>query len=112
VPSLQKKLRPDQRDGIVCLRGLFDADWVTLLRESIDEDKANPSGLVKSNNEEGATGNFFSDTFIWHHINGFKRAVFDSPGAEITVTLMSAKKINVIFNQILVKEPGTSTRTL
>jgi len=101
-----------RRDGIVCLRGLFDADWVTLLRESIEADKANPSGLVKSINEDGATGNFFSDTFIWHHIDGFKRAVFNSPGAEIAGTLMGANKINVIFDQILVKEPGTSTRTL
>ena len=63
-----------QRDGIVCLRGLFDAEWITLLRDSIEADKANPSGLVKSINEDGATGNFFSDTFIWHHIDGFKRA--------------------------------------
>ena len=66
-----------RRDGIVCLRGLFDADWVSSLRASIEASKANPSGMVKNINDEGATGDFFGDTFVWHHIEGFKRAVFD-----------------------------------
>lgn len=101
-----------RRDGIVCLRGLFDAEWVERLRACIEEDKANPSGMVKNINEEGATGDFFGDTFVWHHIDGFRRAVFESPGAKIAGALMGSAKINIIFDQILVKEPETSTRTL
>lgn len=101
-----------RRDGIVCLRGLFDADWVEFLRARIEEDKANPSGMVKNINAEGATGDFFGDTFVCHHIEGFKRAVFEAPGARAAGALMGARKVNLIFDQILVKEPATSTRTL
>lgn len=111
-PITEQEIETYQRDGIVCLRGLFDDDWVNILRESIEADKANPSNMMKSINAEGATGNFFSDTFVSHHIDGFKRAVFDSPGARIAGALMRAQKINLIFDQILVKEPGTSTPTL
>ena len=58
-----------RRDGIVCLRGLFDADWVAFLRARIEEDKANPSGMVKNINAEGATGFFFAPMlgFSLHH---------------------------------------------
>ncbi len=111
-PITEAEIETYQRDGIVCLRGLFDPDWVEHLRACIEEDKANPSGMVKDINEEGGTGEFFGDTFVWHHIPGFKQAVFEGPGAAIAGALMQSTKINVIFDQILVKEPGTSTRTL
>lgn len=115
-PKLTRAITPEeietyQRDGIVCLRGLFNADWVALLRGCIEEDRRTPSPMAKNINAEGATGDFFSDTFLWHHIDGFRRAVFEGPGAPAAAVMRSAKA-NVIFDQILVKEPGTSTRTL
>ena len=101
-----------QTDGIVCLRGLFDSDWVDFLRARVEEDIADPSGMVKNINAEGATGEFFGDTFVCHHNTGFMKAVFDSPGAAIAGGCMGADKVNLIFDQILVKEPGTTTPTI
>lgn len=108
----QDEIETFQRDGIVCLRGLFDADWVAHLREWVDHAKASPSRLAKNINEVGATGSFSSDTFLSHHHEGFRRAVFEAPGARVAGALMGAAKINLIFDQMLVKEPGASTRTL
>ena len=101
-----------RRDGIVCLRGMFDASWVERLREAIEADKAQPSRMAKNVNEDGGTGDFFSDTFVWRAQKGFLDTVMNGPGAAIAGGVMGASKVNLIFDQILVKEPGTSTRTL
>ena len=111
-PITDEEIETYRRDGIVCLRGLFDSDWVEFLRSRVAEDQANPSGMVKNINQAGATGDFFGDTFVCHHNAGFRQAVFDSPAADLAATLFDAEKVNLIFDQILVKEPGTSTRTL
>jgi ectoine hydroxylase-related dioxygenase (phytanoyl-CoA dioxygenase family) len=101
-----------QDDGIVCLRGLFDADWVRELQGLVDQDMQSPSDMVKNINAEGATGFFFGDTFVCHHLHGFRRAVFDSPAPRVMAALFRSAKVNLLFDQILVKEPRTSTPTL
>lgn len=111
-PVSDAEIAAFQEDGVVCLRGFFDRYWIDDLRALIDEDIANPSGMVKNINADGASGNFFGDTFVCHHLDGFKRAVFDSPAARLAATVMRSKKANLIFDQILVKEPNTSTPTV
>ena len=101
-----------EQDGVVCLRQLFDPDWVAYLREQVDLDMAAPSSMVKDVNAADATGNFFGDSFVSHNIEGFKKALRHSPLAEIAGTVLRASKANLIFDQILVKEPSTSTETL
>lgn len=99
-------------DGVVCLRRCFDPEWVDLLRELIEQDMRHPSGMVKNINEAGGSGFFFGDTFVCHHLAGFNRVVFDSPAASLMARLFDADKVNLLFDQILVKEPRTSTRTV
>lgn len=100
------------RDGIVCLRGLFDADWVERLQHLVDEDMCSPSDMVKNINAADASGFFFGDTFVCHHLPGFRAAVLDSPAARTMAELWGSSKATLLFDQILVKEPRTSTPTL
>jgi ectoine hydroxylase-related dioxygenase (phytanoyl-CoA dioxygenase family) len=111
-PITEAEIETFAADGVVCLRGLFDSDWVDYLREQVDADIGSPSGMVKNVNAAGATGNFFGDTFVSHNIDGFKKAAFASPLAEIAGRILGASKANLIFDQILVKEPNTSTKTV
>ena len=71
-----------------------------------------PSVTMKNINAKGASGFFFGDTFVCHHQHGFWRAVFDSPAAPTMASLFRSRKMNLLFDQILVKEPRTSTPTL
>ncbi len=100
-----------RRDGIVCLRGLFDADWVALLRELVERDMQSPSDMFKNINETDATGFFFGDTFVWQHIPEFREFIFESPAAEAVAQLIGSQRLNLVFDQILAKEPNTSSRT-
>lgn len=101
-----------RRDGVVCIRQCFDAHWVAELQALVEEDMRHPSGMVKNINAEGASGFFFGDTFVCHHQEGFRRAVFESPAGELMADLFGATKVNLLFDQILVKEPLTSTPTV
>jgi ectoine hydroxylase-related dioxygenase (phytanoyl-CoA dioxygenase family) len=111
-PPSDAEVETYRRDGIVCLRGLFDRIWVEELRDLIERDIAQPSGMVKDINESGASGFFFGDTFVAHHIEGFWRVVHESPAADAIGALLGSEKLNLIFDQILVKEPKTSSRTV
>jgi len=101
-----------ERDGVVCLRGVLDTDWISYLRDLLEQDKAAPSGMVKDINAKDSKGEFFGDTFVWQHVEGFRRAIFESPMAAIAATLTRSAKVNLIFDQILIKEPQSTTPTV
>jgi hypothetical protein len=62
------------RDGVVCLRDLFDAAWVERLRAAVEHDLAAP-GPNATNFAEGSTaGKFFGDMFMWKHDPEFRAA--------------------------------------
>jgi ectoine hydroxylase-related dioxygenase (phytanoyl-CoA dioxygenase family) len=101
-----------ETDGIVCLRGLFSADWVDRMRAAAESGMSNPGALhAELADEHGQQGRFFHDTFIWRQLEGCRDYVFNSPAARIAGQLMSATKINIFFDQWLIKEPGTTTKT-
>lgn len=101
-----------ERDGVVCLRGILDGEWVAYLRDLLEADKAASSGMVKDINAKGATGEFFGDTFVWQHVDGFHKAIFESPMAAAAAALTRSTKVNLIFDQVLIKEPRTTTPTV
>ncbi|SLN66828.1 phytanoyl-CoA dioxygenase family protein [Oceanibacterium hippocampi] len=107
----EQEIAAYREDGVVCLRKMFDAEWVEYLREAIQKDIARP-GKLKRDVNRGGTGEFFSDTFVWKNIEDFEAFIFDSPSGEIAASLFGAEKVNMLFDQILIKEPGTSTGTL
>ncbi len=107
----EQEIRTYEEDGIVLLKGMFDADWVDRLRALVDEDMAKPGKLCQELTQEGNPGRFFFDTFMWTYNDGFKEAVFKSPAAQIAASAMRSDKVNIFFDQLLIKEPGTTERT-
>ncbi len=78
-----EEIQTYRRDGVVLVRGLIDADWITELQQLVDQNIVQPSRMVRDINEPGGTGNFFGDTFVCHHIAGFRSFIFDSPAADV-----------------------------
>ena len=98
-------------DGVVCLRQFFDTNTVELLQEIAEENILNPSPMA-IDASQGGTGRFFGDTFVWAHHPHLKEFVWRSPAADMAKEILQSNKINVIFDQFLIKATGTSTPTL
>ncbi len=107
----EEEIRTYEQDGIVCLRQFYDADTVKRLQEAAEADMAAPSKMLVDATRDG-DGRFFGDTFVWQHLDELRDFVFESPSADIAAQLMRAKKVNLLFDQFLIKMPGTSTPTL
>lgn len=98
-------------DGVVCLRQMFDAEWVAFLRDAVEADLAAPGALHNDITRDGS-GSFRSDTFVWANIPAFRKFMTESPAPQITAAVMGSDKVNLLFDQILSKEPATSTETM
>lgn len=100
-----------ERDGIVCLRGMFDRDWVTYMRDWVGRAVAAPGPYGEEYGATDGGGRFFGDLDIARRHEGFRKFVHDSPAAEIAGRVMKSTKANFFYDQLLVKEPGTAERT-
>ena len=83
-----EEIQTYRRDGVVLVRELVDPNWVGELQELVDQNIVQPSTMVRDINESGSTGNFFGDTFVCHHITGFRSFIFDSPAADVVSACM------------------------
>lgn len=99
------------RDGVVHLPGLFDADWIARLNAAIDRDMAKPSAMACDFNAPGTPGRFFGDMFMWTWDADFRAVIFDSPAPAIAAALMGAEHVHFFYDQLFVKEPGTTKPT-
>lgn len=107
------EIRSFQEDGIVCLRGLFGPDEVERLREAAEESlSVPPSDLVLEIAElRNKEGRFFFDTFVWLRNEICRDFVLQSSAAAVAGQLMGSSKSNILFDQWLIKEPGTEVET-
>ncbi|MGE0724129.1 MAG: phytanoyl-CoA dioxygenase family protein [Alphaproteobacteria bacterium] len=100
-----------EADGIVCLRGQFDADWIAFMGAAVDVAMAAPGPHAEDYTPPGKPGRFFGDLDLWRRHEDFRRFVFESPAAEIAARVMRSTRANFLYDQLLVKEPLTEERT-
>ncbi|MCG8694078.1 MAG: phytanoyl-CoA dioxygenase family protein [Minwuiales bacterium] len=100
-----------ERDGAVCLRGLFGPEWLDLLARGVARNMAEPGRYARHYTGEGDPGLFFGDYCNWDRIPEYRTFAFESPAAAIAGRLMRSRKVNFFHEHVLVKEPGTADRT-
>lgn len=103
-PVTQDHIDTYARDGVVCVRGMFDQSWIDLLRPEAERIRDMPE-------EEKNKGNLFGGKHLWHSQEAFRRYAFESPAAEIVGRIMQSQSIRFFFDQIWTKEPGSTNRT-
>ncbi len=99
------------RDGAVVLRGLLTEDEVARLRAGVDAVIAAPSPAAVTDGEPGAPGTFFEDFCTWQHVPDFEQVIRESALAAAAGRLMRSREVRMFHDHILVKEPGTTTKT-
>lgn len=100
-----------ERDGVVCLRGVFDAAWIEELRLGVEDAAAAPGPHAEVYTAPGEPGRFWGDLDLWQRLPRFRRFVLESPAAEIAARVMGSATATFFYDQLLVKEPGTRERT-
>lgn len=99
------------RDGVVCLREMFDHGWIERMRVAVDDAIANP-GPMSLSLDQGLGGTFHGDSFVWTWQDDFRAFVFDSPAAAIAQQVLGAEeRVTLFFDTLLVKEPGSQAVT-
>ena len=109
APISDEEVASFWRDGALCLRGLFGTEWVEHMREAVEEDLAHPGPLAREYGKNG--GRFLGDIGAWAVKPGLRRFVEESPAAEIAARLLKSHKVNFLYDQLFVKEPGTAAIT-
>lgn len=100
-----------QRDGAVCLRSVFDTEWLDSLAEGVRKNFADPGPSSTQYTPEGKPGGFYDDYCNWERIDEYRRFIFDSPAAAIVAKLLQSEEVRIFHEHVLVKEPGTLEET-
>lgn len=98
-----------RQDGVVCLRGMFDSDWVNLLLRACRECIADPDnngyrGLARS------TG-FTSLKWPSRFNDDIRRFFYESPIAELIAAVIGATEMRFFNDQIFAKDAGVEQKT-
>lgn len=103
----EEEVQAYERDGAVCLRGVFAPEWLALLARGVERNLAEPGPFAKRYTPAGAPGLFFGDYCNWRRIPEYREFLLGSPAAAVAGRLMGARKVNLFHEHVLVKEPGT-----
>jgi ectoine hydroxylase-related dioxygenase (phytanoyl-CoA dioxygenase family) len=98
-----------ERDGAAVVRGVVPGDWIGRMREAIDAEMAGASPTAAEYGREA--GRFYGDFFLWLRNARFRDFAFDSPLPALAARAMRSATVNLLYDQLFVKEPGSSERT-
>ena len=97
------------RDGAAVVRGVVPQDWIERMREAIAVELAGASPTAA---EYGRTaGRFYGDVFPWLRNPEFQEFAVSSPLPGLAATLLESDRVNLFYDQLFVKEPGSVERT-
>lgn len=98
--------------GAIRLRNAFDRHWIDSLRDGIEQVLSGAASALRDEfTPSGKDGRFVSELFAWTRSAVFEDFVRHSPAASIAGGILGSRKVNLLFDQILVKEPKTGDRT-
>lgn len=101
-----------QRDGVVVLRNLINAEWLELLAAGIEQNVREPSRRTTNYvNDPGANAHFFYDAHTVGEIGAFDRLMLESPMGEAAASLMGSTTAIAFYISVFVRSQGTRNRT-
>lgn len=91
------------RDGAVCLRNIFDQDWIKVLKEETVRIAGDPlaAGLLPHG----------GDKHMCRVSDVFRHYIFESPAAEATAHALRSREVRFFYDQLFLKEPVAAPST-
>ncbi len=96
-------------DGATVLRDVISPEWRERLAAAIERDIAEPGPFDHSYDVAG--GRFHGNLRVWQDDADFAAFCLDSPAVEIAQTFLRATRLNLLYDQLFVKEAGADHRT-
>lgn len=100
-----------ERDGAVCLRGMFGEEWLDYLAGAIEEAMSGSGPYTKTQSNPDDPGFYFSDYWASKRVERLEYFALNSPAAEIAASLVRSVRANFFFDAVWVKEPRTAQRS-
>jgi len=97
-----------RRDGVVCLRGMLDRDWIERMQAAIAKVVADPLPFGIPGPSHGP---MVSICYLSRQPGDFRDFVFDSPAAEIAGRVIGANAIRLYHDHLFVK-PASSPKIM
>ena len=98
-----------QRDGAVPLRGVISQSWLDALGDAIADDMREPGPFYHG--YESDEGRFHGNLRLWQTHPTFRHFCFDPLLVGIAKQFFAVDKINLLYDQLFVKEQAMSQRT-
>lgn len=100
-----------ERDGVVCLRQVFDRAWCEVLRDAAWDAMNSGRGRVREPKLAEGQGRFYSSVYQADLDARFARLRDASPAPAVAARLMRADRVRFFYDQLFIKAPGTSAPT-
>lgn len=100
-----------RRDGVVCLRSMFDSQWVAQLDHGLTRHLEEPTSRARVWDRDEFDRTMLWDSMAWKRIAEYERFVRESPAAEIAGTVMESSGVNYFFDAVFVRSPGSQFAT-
>ena len=100
-----------RRDGVVCLRGMFDPAWCRVLHTAAIEAMDSGQGRVREPVLGAGQGRFYTNVYLSDLDARFRQLREASPAPEIAARLMGADRVRFFYDQLFIKAPGTPAPT-
>ena len=92
-----------ERDGVVCLRGVFDPDWIATVA---------PVGYRIAAGEDFGLLPAFPGRNAVRTVPEIRKFVFESPMAEAAARVIGATEARFFFDEMFVKAPRSTSKTI
>lgn len=106
----EQEIATFEADGVVALKGVYQDDWVEVLRQGVDEAMTTSDRYTRRIQDAGEP-DFFTDYIAWKRAPHIRKFVMEGPAAELSAALMRSTKANFLFDGVFVKEPGVTKRS-
>ncbi len=103
--------RAFERDGVVPLRGVVDDRWLGELADAIERDIAEPGPWFHGYVADNGIGRFHGNVRLWETDEALARFCTAGPLPHLAQQFFDSAKVNLFYDQLFVKEPGTENRT-
>lgn len=99
------------RDGVVCLRSIFDPEWIELLSAGLDAHLERPTPRARVWDRDAAGRTMFWDSMAWSGVTHYERFVRESPAAALAGRMLGSREINFFFDAVFVRSAGSQFET-